>query len=58
MVLQRDRPIPIRGWAAPGETVTVTFGKETRTATAAVDRSWQVELPAMPASSGTAHDAR
>lgn len=51
MVLQRDRPIPIRGWAAPGETVTVTFGKETRTATAAADRSWQVELPAMPASS-------
>ncbi|MBL9154237.1 MAG: hypothetical protein JNK37_17220 [Verrucomicrobiales bacterium] len=51
MVLQRDRPIPIRGWAAPGETVTVTFGKETRTATAADDRSWQVELPARPASS-------
>lgn len=51
MVLQRDRPIPIRGWAAPGESVTVTFGKETRTTTAAADRSWQVELPAMPASS-------
>lgn len=51
MVLQRDRPIPIRGWAAPGETVTVTFGKETRTTIAAADRSWHVELPAMPASS-------
>ena len=26
MVLQRDRPIPVWGWAAPGEDITVTLG--------------------------------
>lgn len=51
MVVQRDKPIPIWGWATAGETITVTFGEKTQTAAAAVDRSWKVELPAMPASS-------
>ncbi len=50
MVVQRDKPIPIWGWATPGETITVTFGEKTQLATAAADRSWKVELPAMPAS--------
>lgn len=50
MVVQRDRPIPLRGWAAPGEEVTVSFGGQSRSAAAAADRSWKVELPAMPAS--------
>ena len=27
MVLQRDRPLPIWGWADPGEEVTVTLGR-------------------------------
>lgn len=51
MVIQRDRPIGIWGWAAPGEKVTVTFGENTQSATAGADRSWKVELPAMPVSS-------
>lgn len=51
MVIQRDKPIRIWGWADPGEKVTVTFGEETRATLAAADRSWQVELPARPASS-------
>lgn len=51
MVLQRDKPIRIWGWAEPGENVTVTFGEETQSATAAADRSWKIELPALPASS-------
>ncbi len=51
MVVQRDKPIPIWGWAAPGEQITVVFGGETQTATAAGDRSWKVTLPARPASS-------
>jgi sialate O-acetylesterase len=51
MVLQRDKPIGIWGWAAPGEKVTVSFGDKTATGTAAADRSWKVELAAMPASS-------
>jgi len=51
MVLQRDKPIRIWGWAEPGEKVTVTFNGNTQTCTAAADRSWKVELPALPASS-------
>lgn len=51
MVLQRDKPIRIWGWAEPGEKVSVTFGEAAQSATAAADRSWKVELPALPASS-------
>ncbi|MCL4204155.1 MAG: hypothetical protein KJ000_16865 [Pirellulaceae bacterium] len=29
MVLQRDKPIKVWGWATPGETVTVKLGEET-----------------------------
>jgi sialate O-acetylesterase len=51
MVLQRDKPIRIWGWAEPGEMVTVSFtGKEAST-TADDDRYWQVELDALPANS-------
>lgn len=49
MVLQRDRPLLVRGWAAAGEKVAVTFGGKTQSGAAAADRSWRVELPAMPA---------
>lgn len=49
MVVQRDRPIRVRGWADPGETVTVSFGDHARSATAAADRAWTVELPSCPA---------
>ncbi|MCX6877279.1 MAG: hypothetical protein NTW21_26245 [Verrucomicrobia bacterium] len=51
MVLQRDKPIRIWGWAEPGENVSVTFGDKMQSCTAAADRSWKVELPALPASS-------
>lgn len=51
MVLQRDRPVPLWGWAAPGEQVTVTFAGQTVPATAGPDRAWKVRLAAMPASS-------
>lgn len=51
MVIQRDKPIRVWGWATPGEKVTVTFGAQSGSDTTAADRSWQVELPAMPASS-------
>lgn len=50
MVVQRDKPIPIWGWAAPDEKITITFGEESRSIAVAADRSWKVELPAMPAS--------
>ncbi|MFM2141536.1 MAG: hypothetical protein RLZZ476_80 [Verrucomicrobiota bacterium] len=50
MVVQRERPMPIWGWAAAGEKVTVSLAGNTQSATAAADRSWKVELPALPAS--------
>lgn len=51
MVLQRDRPIAIWGWAKPGEAVTVSFDGEVQATTAAADRAWRVTLKARPASS-------
>lgn len=50
MVLQRERPVPIWGWAKPAATVTVTLDKDKPlTANADATGRWQVMLPAMPA---------
>ena len=51
MVLQRNKPVNIWGWAAPGEKVTVSFAEQTARATAKADRTWEVTLKAMPAKS-------
>jgi sialate O-acetylesterase len=51
MVLQRDKPVTIWGWAAPGRTVTVEFAGSTVKSTAKTDGTWQLTLSAMPASS-------
>ncbi len=50
MVLQRDKPIALWGWATPGEKITVTFANDQQVTTAAEDRSWKVTLPALAAS--------
>lgn len=50
MVLQRDKPVPVWGWAAAGEKVKVSFADATVETTAAEDRSWKVVLPQMSAS--------
>jgi sialate O-acetylesterase len=50
MVLQRDMPIPIWGWADAGQTVAVTFAGKTVSATADKDGKWMVRLPAQKAS--------
>lgn len=47
MVLQRDKPISLWGWADVGEKVTVSIGGNEQVATAADDRSWKVILPGM-----------
>lgn len=47
-VLQRERPVPVWGTAAPGEKVTVTLAGKSVSTTAA-DGKWRVDLPAMPA---------
>jgi sialate O-acetylesterase len=51
MVLQRDKPFNIWGWAQPGEAVTVSFAGQEVQAKAAADRSWKVTLKPMPANS-------
>lgn len=54
MVLQRDAPVMIWGWADAGEKVAVTLGDATAEATADDAGKWQVKLPAMKAD-GKAH---
>jgi sialate O-acetylesterase len=48
MIVQRDKPIRLWGWAQPGENVTVSFGGKSQSSIAAADRLWKVELPALP----------
>jgi hypothetical protein len=52
MVLQRDTPIPIWGWAGPGRKVRVTFDKAEYFAVANPKGQWKVKLPPMPAGGG------
>ena len=49
MILQRDKPIEIWGWAKPGEMVRVLFAGKSKEAKAGKDREWKVTLPAMTA---------
>lgn len=50
MVLQRELPVPVWGWADKGETVTVAFGDQKKTAQAGDDGRWMVKLDALTAS--------
>lgn len=49
MVVQRDHPVKIWGWAAPGEKIKVVLGATTAAATATADGEWKVALPALKA---------
>ncbi len=50
MVLQRDKPLPVWGWAEPGEEVAVQIAGQPPVATKATAAGeWRVTLPAMPA---------
>jgi sialate O-acetylesterase len=50
MVLQRDRPLPVWGWAAPGEAVSVVFrGKTYAASLPDATGRWQATLPPTPA---------
>ncbi len=44
MVLQRDIPLAIWGWAAPGESVTVSIASQKLTAKADESGRWRVRL--------------
>jgi len=49
VVLQREMPVPVWGWADPAEQVTVTLGDQSKTATADSAGKWSVKLDALKA---------
>jgi len=50
MVLQRDKPVAVWGWADAGERVVVSFGGAQAAVDADAQGQWRVDLPAMEAS--------
>ncbi len=50
VVLQRDKPLPVWGWADAGEQVSVTLGAQKSATTAGADGRWMVRLAAQPVS--------
>jgi sialate O-acetylesterase len=48
MVLQRDKPIVVWGWAKPRDAVTVRLAGKSGHATASPDGAWKVTLPPNP----------
>lgn len=49
MVLQRDVPLKLWGWASPGEKISIRFNRKNINATTGSDGKWQAKLPAMKA---------
>jgi sialate O-acetylesterase len=47
MILQRDKPIAVWGWADPSERISVSLGSSVRETTTAADGRWSVALPPM-----------
>ena len=54
-VLQRERPVPVWGWANPGEKVKVGFAGQVKGAVADAQGRWRVELEPMSASKTGRH---
>ncbi|MCC9608321.1 sialate O-acetylesterase [Blastopirellula sp. JC732] len=50
MVLQRDKPLRIWGWADPGDQVQIEFAGQVATATADQNGAWEVTLQPLAAS--------
>ncbi|MCH8822740.1 MAG: hypothetical protein IH984_04455 [Planctomycetes bacterium] len=50
MILQRDQPVRIWGWAAANEIVRVAFGDQHKSAHADLSGDWSITLQAMSAS--------
>lgn len=49
MVLQREQPIRLWGWATTGQTLAVALANSKATATVGADGRWSVTLPALKA---------
>ncbi|TDE17327.1 sialate O-acetylesterase [Dyadobacter psychrotolerans] len=52
MVLQRDQPVTIWGWATPKEKVTVTLKNKSFSTVTASGGKWKILLPSQPAGTG------
>ncbi len=50
MVLQRGQPVPVWGWAAPGEKISVEFAGQRRSVTTDPAGKWAVRLRPLKAS--------
>lgn len=50
MVLQRQKPVPIWGWASPGEKITVQFAGQKQTTVADPEGYWKVTLSSLKTS--------
>jgi sialate O-acetylesterase len=49
MVIQRDKPFPVRGTSAANKTITVAYNSQTTNTISDALGNWQVSLPAMSA---------
>ena len=49
LVIQRDMPVTVWGWAEPGEPVTVTLASNSSSVKAGEDGAWITSLPSMKA---------
>lgn len=49
MVLQREMPVPVWGWAEPGERIEVSLGDHGARAQAEADGKWTATLPPLKA---------
>lgn len=54
MVLQRDRQVPVWGWAEPGSTVTVEIAEQSHEARAGTSGRWEAMLA--PVGAGGPHE--
>ena len=54
MVLQRDLPVIVWGWADPGDEVTVQFAGQTRSTRADGEGRWRVKLASLEAATNGA----
>ena len=50
MILQRDQPVPVWGWADPGEDVKLEFAGQTKSVKTDTAGKWTATLDPMPAS--------
>ena len=49
VVLQRQKPVPVWGWANPGESLSVALAGQTKTVSADASGKWSVRLASMEA---------